>query len=151
MNVSFVSRVYKMLIVFLSIMILIGACFGSIYGLDVVQRRLKKQIDDDLSSVDNKKKGYEIRFLSFLVAFVIILINNILKWVVKYLTEKERHETYTAFNISIAIKLMLARFVNTAIVPVIINIQSDMWFNEGGLVSDLFSIMISISFIDPVL
>lgn len=140
-----------MLIVFLSIMILIGACFGSIYGLDVVQRRLKKQIDDDLSSVDNKKKGYEIRFLSFLVAFVIILINNILKWVVKYLTEKERHETYTAFNISIAIKLMLARFVNTAIVPVIINIQSDMWFNEGGLVSDLFSIMISISFIDPVL
>jgi hypothetical protein len=151
MNVSFVSRVYKMLIVFLSIMILIGACFGSIYGLDVVQRRLKKQIDDDLASVDNKKKGYEIRFLSFLVAFVIILINNILKWVVKYLTEKERHETYTAFNISIAIKLMLARFVNTAIVPVIINIQSDMWFNEGGLVSDLFSIMISISFIDPVL
>ena len=151
MNVSFVSRVYKMLIVFLSIMILIGACFGSIYGLDVVQRRLKKQIDDDLSSVDNKKKGYEIRFLSFLVAFVIILINNILKWVVRYLTEKERHETYTAFNISIAIKLMLARFVNTAIVPVIINIQSDMWFNEGGLVSDLFSIMISISFIDPVL
>ena len=46
---------------------------------------------------------------------------------------------------------MLARFVNTAIVPVIINIKSDMWFNEGGLVSDLFSIMISISFVDPVL
>ena len=102
-------------------------------------------------SVANKKMGYEIRFLSFVVAFVIILINNILKWVVRYLTEKERHETYTAFNISVAIKLMLARFVNTAIVPVIINIQSDMWFNEGGLVSDLFSIMISISFVDPIL
>lgn len=107
--------------------------------------------DLNTGSVGNKKIGYEIRFLSFVVAFVIILINNILKWVVRYLTEKERHETYTAFNISVAIKLMLARFVNTAIVPVIINIQSDMWFNEGGLVSDLFSIMISISFVDPIL
>jgi hypothetical protein len=107
--------------------------------------------DLNIASAENKKKGYEIRFLSFVVAFVIILINNILKWVVRYLTEKERHETYTAFNISVAVKLMLARFVNTAILPVIINIQSDMWFNEGGLVSDLFSIMISISFVDPVL
>jgi len=41
------------------------------------------------------------------------------------LTAKERHETYTAYNLSIALKLMLARFVNTAIVPVIINIKSD--------------------------
>jgi len=89
--------------------------------------------------------------LSFVVAFVIILINIILKSVVRYLTSKERHETYTAYNLSVALKLMIARFVNTAIVPVIINIRLELWFNEGGLVQDLFSIMISISFIDPVL
>jgi hypothetical protein len=41
LKVSFVTRVYKMMMIFVSILILIGACFVSIYGLDVVQRRLK--------------------------------------------------------------------------------------------------------------
>jgi hypothetical protein len=47
-------------------------------------------------------------------------------------------------------KLVIARFVNTAIVPVIVNIYSSRWFIDGGLVSDIFSIMISISFVDPI-
>jgi hypothetical protein len=72
--------------------------------------------------------------ISFLCAFVIILINNILKIVVKYVTSKERHETNTAHNLSLAMKLMLAKFVNTAIVPVLIKINTDQWFTDGGLV-----------------
>ena len=62
------------------------------------------------------------------------------------LSAKEKHETLTAYNLSVAFKLTFARFINTAIVPVIVNISSDKWFNEGGLVSDIFSIMISQSF-----
>jgi hypothetical protein len=64
---------------------------------------------------------------------------------------KERHETYTAYNLSVAFKLALVRFVNTAIVPVAVNYSSSRWFTDGGLVSDIFSIMISISFTDPLL
>jgi hypothetical protein len=52
---------------------------------------------------------------------------------------------------SIAMKLAIARFVNTAILPCIANASNDRWFVDGGLVSDSFSIMISISFIDPTL
>jgi hypothetical protein len=33
---------------------------------------------------------------------------------------------------------------------VIVNIYSSRWFIDGGLVSDIFSIMISISFVDPI-
>ena len=88
--------------------------------------------------------------LSFVCAFVIIFINTLLKNVVVYLTAFERHETRTAYNLSVAMKLVIARFVNTAIVPVIVNIYSSRWFIDGGLVSDIFSIMISISFIDPI-
>jgi hypothetical protein len=40
--------------------------------------------------------------------------------------------------------------VNTAIVPVIVNVYSNRWFIDGGLVSDIFSIMISIAFVDPI-
>jgi hypothetical protein len=88
--------------------------------------------------------------LSFVCAFVIIFINTMLKTVVVYLTVFERHETRTAYNLSVAMKLVIARFVNTAIVPVIVNIYSSRWFIDGGLVSDIFSIMISISFVDPI-
>jgi len=89
--------------------------------------------------------------LSFLIAFVIIGINIALKTVVRYLSGKERHETYTAYNLSVAFKLGLVRFVNTAIIPVLINLKSERWFVDGGLVSDIFSIMVSISFVDPAL
>jgi hypothetical protein len=57
----------------------------------------------------------------------------------------------TAYNLSVAMKLVLVRFANTAIVPIIVNIKSERWFVDGGLVSDIFSIMISLAFVDPIL
>jgi hypothetical protein len=51
---------------------------------------------------------------------------------------------------SVAFKLTFVRFVNTSIVPCIVNISSDRWFVNGGLVNDAFSIMVSISFKAPV-
>lgn len=63
----------------------------------------------------------------------------------------ERHETYTAYNLSVAFKLTLARFINTSIVPIVVNVATNRWFVDGGLVSDIFYIMISISFLDPLL
>jgi len=53
--------------------------------------------------------------------------------------------------LSIALKLGLARFVNTALIPCIVNNQYERWFIDGGLVSDTFAIMISVSFLDPIL
>ena len=64
---------------------------------------------------------------------------------------KERHETYTAYNLSVAFKLTFARFVNTSIVPIVVNIAHNRWFVDGGLVNDVFYIMLSISFLDPIL
>jgi hypothetical protein len=51
----------------------------------------------------------------------------------------------------VAFKLTFVRFINTAIVPVVVNTYSERWFVEGGLVQDIFSIMISLSFTDPIL
>lgn len=52
---------------------------------------------------------------------------------------------------SVAFKLTLARFVNTSIVPIVVNVAHNRWFIDGGLVSDIFYIMLSISFLDPLL
>jgi len=63
----------------------------------------------------------------------------------------EKHETHTDYNLSVAFKLTFARFVNSSIVPVVVNISVTDWFNDGGLVTIFFYIMLSISFVDPFL
>lgn len=126
---------------------MIAICFGIIYGLNVAKRDLQLKQEEEQDNVNKNA----IRFLSFLVAFVIVAINALLRNVVCILSVKERHETYTKYNLSVAFKLAIARFVNTAIIPVIINVNSDRWFVDGGLVSDIFSIMISISILDPIM
>jgi hypothetical protein len=60
-----------------------------------------------------------------LIGLIIKIINILLKLVVRILTANERHETLTAKNLSVAVKLVIVRFLNTAIVPVIVNIKSN--------------------------
>ena len=74
-----------------------------------------------------------------------------MKTTVRKLSIKENHETYTAYNLSVAFKLGLVRFINTAIVPTVINSAPSRWFPDGGLVSDYFSIMVALSITDPVI
>ena len=145
MQVTLGLRICRIIKVFLATIVLIGICFGLIYDLD----RAKRHLNQDLTSAMNNQD--KTRFLSFLCAIVITIINILLRRVVRDMTAKEKQRTHTANNLSVAVKLALVRFVNTAIVPVIINVRSDRWFVDGGLVSDIFFIMISISFIDPIL
>ena len=77
-------------------------------------------------------------------------VNTNLRKVIRDLTVKERHETYTAYNISVATKLTITRFFNSAIVPVLVNVYAGNWFKDGGLISDIFTLMISLSFIRPI-
>jgi hypothetical protein len=49
----------------------------------------------------------------------IMIINHLLQYVVKDLTEKEMHENATKLNISIALKLTIARFINSSLIMVI--------------------------------
>jgi len=102
-----------------------------------------------LQKSDDPNSG-KVKFLSFLCSFVVIIINNMLLSVVRILSVKERHETHTGYNLSVAFKLALVRFINTAIVPTVVNAASDGWFTTGGLVSIYFSIMISMSVTTPL-
>ena len=63
----------------------------------------------------------------------------------------EKHSTYSDYNISVAYKLISARFVNTALIPIVVNIATMYWFNDGGMVSDFFYIMLTASFFTPML
>ena len=107
----------------------------------------KRRVSENAIYVSTSKQ----RGLSILCSVVIVVINIMLRTVVRQLSIKENHETYTAYNLSVAFKLTYARFVNTSIVPIIVNVAHNKWFIDGGLVPDMFFIMISISFLDPIL
>lgn len=121
--------------------VVIGICFGIIWGINLANLNLGTRTDIPSG---------EVKFLSFLCSFVIIATNVSLAQIVRTLSIKEAHVTYTSYNLSVAFKLAIARFVNTAIVPTVVNYLHTKWFTNGGLASDYFSIMISVSFINPV-
>ncbi len=141
LNITSTKRLRYVFLTYLATVVVIGACFGIIYGINLGKSNLNKT---------SAPKSVIIA-LSFLCSFVIIIVNKSLNTIVRTLSIKEKHETYTAYNLSVAFKLTLVRFINTAIVPVVVNAYSGRWFIEGGLVQDIFSIMISISFTDPIL
>jgi hypothetical protein len=141
MKVTFIQRFFKVCMTYIATFVIIGICFAIIWGINVGKTTLEKSGD---------KNSGVVRFLSFVCSFVIIITNSSLRFVVRFLSEKEQHETDTAFNLSVAFKLAIVRFMNTAIVPTVVNYFHGRWFVDGGLVSDYFSIMISVSFIDPV-
>jgi len=89
--------------------------------------------------------------LSVVASGVVIIINMALRVVVRQFTLNEKHDTLTNHNLSVAVKLTFARFLNSAILPIIVNIDRTRWFVDGGLASDILYIILSISFLDPIL
>ena len=121
----------------------IGACFGIIWGIN----QAKEELIEHSVKINSKL----IQGLSIVASCVITIINMSLRIVVRRFSLYEKHETYSNHNISVAMKLTMARFLNTAIVPILINRAFDRWTAEGGLVSDIFYLILSISFLDPLL
>lgn len=72
--------------------------------------------------------------ISIAISLVITFVNYFILRVVRLLSFYEYNETLTDYNISVAFKLTYARFINTAIVPIIVNIDHNNWFMTGGLV-----------------
>lgn len=111
LKISATSRLLRVCGTYFATLIVIGACFGIIWAINDQQKKL---------AMDNKAAGGTVKFLSFLCSLVIIVTNISLRSVVRFFSILERHETYTAYNLSVAFKLAVVRFVNTAIVPTVV-------------------------------
>jgi hypothetical protein len=61
----------------------------------------------------------------------------------KYYTITESHEWIT-------MKLSVAMFINTGVIPLFVNLGTDNWFKNGGLVVDVTYNMFIICFLTPI-
>jgi hypothetical protein len=84
----------------------------------VINYYLKKASESNVYDLPSWRKN----LVSVGISIIIWFINYCLLLLIKKLTEYERLRTYTAYNFSVAFKLTLAQFFNTAIIPVLINI-----------------------------
>lgn len=89
--------------------------------------------------------------MSVLISCTVVGINSVLKIVIRKFSSYEKHDTITSTQISIALKLTIARFINTAVIPIIVNYDVNQWFTRGGLVEDVLIILLTIAFLDPIM
>ena len=66
-------------------------------------------------------------------------------------SKMEKHTTTTNENLAMATKLLVARFVNSALIPYFVKTNSDLWFIKGGLAPNVFTLVASLAFLDPIL
>lgn len=86
-----------------------------------------------------------------LASLTIVASNKILIVVVRSFTRRENHATLSDFNLSVASKLTLARFVNTVIVPCSINYKYKEWYTRGGLLTDISFVVLAVAFAEPLM
>lgn len=85
-------------------------------------------------------------------SLLVIAINILLSISIRIYTKEEMHHTWSTYNLSVAQKLVIALFLNTAIIPLVIsyNYKTD-WFNTGGLANNIFWIQVANAIVTPVL
>jgi flagellar biosynthesis protein FlhB len=109
---------------------------------------LKDSIDESGETTNSEE--FFIRFISVLTSFLVVFINVVLGRIIRILSAFEKHETYSKYHLSVAMKLTVAMFINTGVVPLFVNFGKGNWFNSGGLMVDIFYNTLSVSFLSPI-
>lgn len=143
MHVSTLRRVLYSSLSFLLTAALIIACFFIISAVKVGQRKANEENKGKTLDLKNKTKA---QALSALSSVILVVINTLLVTVIRKFSLMERHETITKMNVSVAIKLTVARFINSSAVLVAVNKNAKNWFEGGNLVYDASMLMIIMAF-----
>jgi hypothetical protein len=76
------------------------------------------------------------KFISFLASFSVSAANAGMVFIIRRFSLSEKHETLTKLNVSVALKLTIARFLNSSIILVLTNGDPKDWFKGGSLAYD---------------
>jgi hypothetical protein len=114
--------------------------------------QLKDSIENDAAGGNNTSSvPYNgIRFLAFLLSLLVVLVNFLLGKIIRLFSSYQKLGTYSEYHLTVATQLSIGMFINTGIVPLVINNSKQNWFNASGLVVDVFFNTIGISFISPL-
>eukprot|EP00826_Nyctotherus_ovalis_P064033 TRINITY_DN9389_c0_g1_i3.p1 TRINITY_DN9389_c0_g1~~TRINITY_DN9389_c0_g1_i3.p1 ORF type:complete len:832 (-),score=219.91 TRINITY_DN9389_c0_g1_i3:124-2619(-) len=100
---------------------------------------------------ENKDSSTVVLILfNLLFSFITMIVNAALSYTIPILTVYERHGSQTAYYCSVAIKLSLALFLNSAIIPVI-TYEEEVYFTSGGFLTTIWMNWLFVCFFNPFL
>jgi hypothetical protein len=83
-----------------------------------------------------------------LIALIVYWVNYLFGMIIKFMTDRERHETKTKHLISLIIKMFVAQFLNTAAMYFLLSFRQGQHFLlDDGLVVQISNLMIISGFI----
>ncbi|CAI2371715.1 unnamed protein product [Moneuplotes crassus] len=143
-------RLRRTILTYFITIICLGASFGMNLSIGILKDHLEKRAK---SSQDSSSFNHIIIMLCINIASSSIVagMNFSIDKIIRLLSLFERHETYTQFNISVAIKLTFAIFANTGIIPLFVNFSKDNWFTPSGLCTDISFNILALCLIGPIL
>jgi hypothetical protein len=115
-------------------LLLVGLAILLVYLLQLLQQQLKAESKDESGRTTVSVKSG----MSALPAVIVSLINFGLVFSSKKLSEREYHPTKTHEAASTALKMTTALVTNTSLVLFLLNLKSTNWYTSGGLVVDLY-------------
>jgi len=139
------DRFGRIIITWVATLVILGLGLSINLSLQSARDRLERD--------PNKSKAmlsFE-RSLTFLIAFVVFIINFALSNAIYYFTRFERHQTKTDYYLSVAFKQTIAMFINSVVIPLLVNFEVDQWYSSGGLCLDIFFTVLVFSVSTPLM
>lgn len=129
MSVTFLSRLKFRLIALTLTSFLLGIAFAINYSLT----SFSKYIENQAENSDDIYLQNITRIIALLRSIVVAIMNVVLKKLMLKLTLMEKDNTFTKYNLSVAIKYFVVTAINTVVIPIVTNLDKANWFLSGGL------------------
>ncbi|KAM3147700.1 hypothetical protein pb186bvf_000028 [Paramecium bursaria] len=129
LHITNFQKFKRRLVSYIATLLTLISCTVLIYVLNGYQIRIADQNNNEQSSLNT--------ILSYSASAFITILNLVLVYIIEYLSQYEKYNTQTTYNISQAIKLSNAQFFNTSLIYfIVVVILKPNISQEGGLVQN---------------
>ena len=90
------------------------------------------------------------KIISWSASLAVVIVNELLLFVMRRISRAEEPSTLTNLNVSVALKLTFARFLNSSLVLIFVNNKPENWFKEGDLAYDATLLICIMAFSPPM-
>jgi len=142
LNYTFANRFLRVLINGFITLCLLCICLTANIFISKTTKELIKE--------DKDTHPWVLIALNLVFSSITTCINSVLSIVIPILTKYEYLESQTGYYCSVAIKLSIALFLNSTIIPIITYVR-DTYFTYGGFVMTVGTNWLFICFLNPIL
>ena len=140
---SSLQRFFRMLLIYFISFIIIFICFVIILAFNYLQLKLQRG-----NNGNKKALKYAI---SLLITLVISILNSVFRYFLDFLTKREKQISMTNYYLSYSIKLTIFTFITSGVIPLISSYYYNSRVNFDLLVTNMFTIFLSNSFLTPIM